>query len=88
MELKEAIEARDPSRVRATLGKADKLVGPHFKFEEHDLYPRLTEFLGEARVQKLLTEHDGVFRGVAAERMEEKRRQGATLQEYRRERMQ
>ena len=139
MELKGGIETRDPARVRATLGEANKLVGPHFKFEEHHLYPRLTEFLGEARVQKLLTEHDGVFRGVTAlvalaqkdawteadarsaaanldliwehpitcdglslyierlppkvqasllEQMEEKRRQGTTLLEYRQERMQ
>lgn len=54
MDLREAIEARDPARVRVTLDGANRLVGPHFKFEERHLYPSLTPFLGEARMQKLL----------------------------------
>jgi hypothetical protein len=66
MDLRNAIQARDVGRVRATLDKANKLVGPHFKFEEKYLYPSLIEFLGEAGLQRLLTEHDGVFRGVAS----------------------
>jgi hypothetical protein len=66
MELRAGIQDRDPARVRATLNQANQLVGPHFKFEEQNLYPTLTEFLGEAGVQRLLTEHDGVFRGVTA----------------------
>lgn len=66
LDLRHAIQAHEPARVRTTLGQANQLVGPHFKFEEQNLYPSLTEFLGEAGVQRLLTEHDGVFRGVAA----------------------
>jgi hypothetical protein len=139
MDLRNAIQARDPARVRTTLSQANLLVGPHFKFEEQNLYPSLTEFLGEAGVQRLLTEHDGVFRGVAAlveladrdvwseaearsaganleliwehpvtcdglslyierlsaetrasllEKMEEKRQEGTTLLEYRKQRIQ
>ena len=59
IDLRHAIQARDPLRVRRTLNEANKLVGPHFKFEEQHLYPSLTEFVGEAGVQRLLTEHDG-----------------------------
>jgi len=48
------------------LAEADRLVAPHFEFEERYLYPSLKEFLGEGRLQRLLMEHDGVFRAVAA----------------------
>jgi hypothetical protein len=64
LDLRDAIAARDPLRVRATLGGANRLVGPHFKFEERHLYPSLTPFLGETRIQKLINEHDGIFRAV------------------------
>jgi hypothetical protein len=138
MDLRSAIRARDLARVRATLDAANKLVGPHFKFEELHLYQSLKEFTGEAGMYRLLMEHDGVFRGVAAllnlaaretwseaearaaeayveliwehpitcdglslyierlpaavqtellDRMEELRRQGTTLLEYRKERL-
>ncbi|HWP48041.1 MAG TPA: hemerythrin domain-containing protein [Candidatus Limnocylindrales bacterium] len=66
MDLRSAIQAQDIARIRATLNEANKLVGPHFKFEELHLYPKLREFIGEAGLQRLLTEHDGVFRGVMA----------------------
>jgi hypothetical protein len=66
MDLRNAIRARDPARVRATLDKANTLVGPHFKFEEQHLYLSLREFTGEAGLHRLLMEHDGVFRGVGA----------------------
>lgn len=66
MKLRSAIQDGDVDAVRGVLEAADRLVGPHFKFEELYLYPRLKEFLGEGRVQRLLTEHDGVFRGVGA----------------------
>lgn len=66
MDLRRAIQARDPARVRTVLDEANKLVGPHFKFEELHLYPLLKEFIGVGRWQRLLMEHDGVIRGVAA----------------------
>ncbi|MBI3910320.1 MAG: hemerythrin domain-containing protein [Armatimonadetes bacterium] len=66
IDLRSAIQARDPARIRATLNEANQLVGPHFKFEELYLYPSLVEFIGEAGMKRLLTEHDGVFRSVAA----------------------
>lgn len=63
-ELRGAIAERDIPRVRAILASAEKLVGPHFKFEELHLYPALQRFLGESYTQKLYNEHDGVFRSV------------------------
>ncbi|MBI3696092.1 MAG: hemerythrin domain-containing protein, partial [Acidobacteria bacterium] len=66
LDLRTAIEARQPARVRATLDEANHLVGPHFKFEELHLYPMLREFVGESGMLRLLTEHDGIFRAVAA----------------------
>lgn len=42
------------------LGRLNVLVGPHFRFEEEDLYPTLRVFLGEY-VDQLLKEHDGVI---------------------------
>lgn len=66
LNLRAAIRARAPARVRETLNHANQLVGPHFKFEELYLYQSLKEFTGEAGMHRLLIEHDGVFRGVAA----------------------
>lgn len=63
-ELRQAITNRDIARVRAILGAAEGLVGPHFKFEELYLYPTLEGFLGESYTKKLYNEHDGVFRSV------------------------
>lgn len=64
LDLRKAIRRRDPVRVAKTLNKANRLVGPHFKFEERHLYPALIPFVGEAGLMRLLNEHDGVFRGV------------------------
>ncbi len=63
-DLRQAITARDVERVRFILAVAEKLVGPHFKFEELYLYPALGPFLGEGKIQRLLNEHDGIFRGL------------------------
>lgn len=64
--IREAITQRNPERLAAVLAEANRLVGPHFEFEERYLYPDLKPFLGEERLQRLLVEHDGVFRAVAA----------------------
>ncbi|HZP01161.1 MAG TPA: hemerythrin domain-containing protein [Terriglobia bacterium] len=63
-ELRQAITQRDIPKVRTILASAEKLVGPHFKFEELYLYPALERFLGESYTKKLYNEHDGVFRSV------------------------
>jgi hypothetical protein len=63
-DMRQAIAAREVGRVRSILAVAEKLVGPHFKFEELYLYPALEPFLSEGRIKRLLNEHDGIFRGV------------------------
>ena len=64
VELRQAIEARNIPRVREILEAAEGLVRPHFKFEELYLYPTLERFLGEATAERLLVEHDRIFRSV------------------------
>lgn len=66
LDLRSAIKSCDSRKLGTTLSEADKLVGPHFKFEELHLYPSLKPFIGEIGIMRLLAEHDGVFRGVAA----------------------
>jgi len=63
-DLRQSIVKRDIPQVRTILGAAEKLVGPHFKFEELYLYPALEPFLGESYTKKLYNEHDGVFRSI------------------------
>lgn len=63
-ELRETISNRDIARVRMLLAATENLAGPHFKFEELYLYPTLERFLGEAYIERLVNEHDGIFRSV------------------------
>ncbi len=60
IELTNALQAKNVQRARELLGEIDKLVGPHFRFEEEALYPALRVFLGEY-VDDLIKEHDGVI---------------------------
>ncbi len=60
IELTNALQAKDIKRAREILRQIDKLVGPHFRFEEEALYPALRVFLGEY-VDDLIKEHDGVI---------------------------
>lgn len=60
IELTNALQAKNVARAREILGQIDKLVGPHFRFEEEALYPALRVFLGEY-VDDLIKEHDGVI---------------------------
>jgi hypothetical protein len=53
-----------PSRLHAILDRADRLLGPHCKWEEVFLYPALAALVGEVAVQRLITEHDGVHRSL------------------------
>ncbi len=56
------IEKGELEKARGTLAELDRLVGPHFRFEEEALYPLLKQFLGEAYYESLLQAHDRVIR--------------------------
>lgn len=60
IELTAALEAKEVKKAREILARIDKLIGPHFQFEEEALYPALRVFLGEY-VDDLIKEHDGVI---------------------------
>ncbi len=57
IELASALESKEIEKAREVLERLNKLLGPHFRFEEEKLYPTLRKFLGEY-VDKLLEEHD------------------------------
>ena len=61
LELSAALEKGQVAQASEILGSLDKLVGPHFRYEEEALYPSLREFLGEY-VDQLLSEHDDVIK--------------------------
>lgn len=54
------LKAKDVVKARKILGDLNTLVGPHFRYEEENLYPALKVFLGEY-VDQLLKEHDGAI---------------------------
>lgn len=60
--LHRAISNGDLPGMRSSLAHADRLLGPHCKWEEVFLYPALTGLIGEVAIQRLMTEHDGVHR--------------------------
>ncbi|MFB3818324.1 MAG: hemerythrin domain-containing protein [Candidatus Methylomirabilales bacterium] len=62
--LRRALCDADRVRLRAALDAADRLLGPHCKWEEIFLYPALGGVVGEVRVQRLMTQHDGVHRSL------------------------
>jgi hypothetical protein len=64
LRLRRAIEQCDVSAVRSILAGADTLLGAHFKFEEHHLYPALTGFIGVDGARQMVREHDDIFEGV------------------------
>ncbi|MBI2852804.1 MAG: hemerythrin domain-containing protein [Chloroflexi bacterium] len=55
-----AAEKGDLPKARESLGNLDKMVGPHFRYEEEALYPTLRTFLGKY-VDQLISEHDGAI---------------------------
>jgi hemerythrin len=61
LKLMEEIEAGRIADARKTLSELDKLVGPHFRFEEESLYPLLQRFFGKAYYESLLRAHDRVI---------------------------
>ncbi len=58
LDIADAAVKGDLGKARSSLGTLDNLVGPHFRYEEESLYPKLREFLGEY-VDQLVREHDG-----------------------------
>lgn len=54
----EAFRAHNKARITAMIGKAARLTGPHFRYEEEALYPSLVEVLGEDYIEKMLLDHD------------------------------
>lgn len=58
LDLAGAAEAGELDKARNILGEIDKMVGPHFRYEEEQLYPTLREFLGDY-ADSLVAEHDG-----------------------------
>ena len=55
-----AIKAKDLDKARGILGQLNEITGPHFRYEEEDLYPAMREFLGEY-VDTLISEHNTII---------------------------
>lgn len=60
LQMIDLLQSKDVVGARKILGNLNILVGPHFRFEEDALYPRLRTLLGEY-VDNLLNEHNGVI---------------------------
>ncbi len=63
IELSNALQSKDLERAAEILEKLNKLLGPHFRFEEEALYPTLRRFLGEY-IDQLLREHDEAIKSA------------------------
>lgn len=61
LDLLEAFQVRDKTRIQSLLNQAAVLTGPHFRYEEESLYPALVEIFGEGYIEKLLGDHDRVI---------------------------
>lgn len=64
LELVRAFDERDARRARSLVATVAQATGPHFRYEEEAMYPRLTAIFGDAYVGKLLTDHDGAIRNA------------------------
>lgn len=60
LDIFDALKAKNVAKARKILGDINTLVGPHFRYEEEHLYPKLKFFLGEY-VDQLLKEHDSAI---------------------------
>ena len=58
--ISEALTKKDIAKAREILGVLNELTGPHFRYEEENLYPALRKYLGEY-VDQLYKEHDNVI---------------------------
>jgi hypothetical protein len=64
IDLMQAFGQRDTTRARALVAAVAEATGPHFRYEEEAMYPRLTSIFGDAYVDKLLADHDGAIRNA------------------------
>lgn len=64
LDLVRAFGERDAGRVRSMVAAVAQATGPHFRYEEEAMYPRLTAIFGDAYVGKLLADHDGAIRNA------------------------
>lgn len=60
LSISEALRDKDVGKAREILGVLNELTGPHFRYEEENLYPALRKYLGEY-VDTLYKEHDNVI---------------------------
>lgn len=58
LDLLQAFQDRDTSRIQSLLPEIARFVGPHFRYEEEALYPALTDLFGEPYIEQLFGDHD------------------------------
>ena len=63
--LVEAFQRRDVAEVSSLLDELTFYTGPHFRYEEEELYPRLVPFYGDDHVDQLYDDHDRAIARVA-----------------------
>jgi hypothetical protein len=57
LDLIDAFEKQDQARALEAIVEMEALAGPHFFYEQEELYPALAEEHGDEQVEKLLEEH-------------------------------
>jgi hemerythrin len=63
--LVEAFQRRDVAEISSVLDELTFYTGPHFRYEEEELYPRLAPFYGHDYVDELYGDHDRAIARVA-----------------------
>lgn len=63
-DLIEAFRAHDRDTAAAIVGRIAVLTGPHFRYEEEELYPALVQIFGASYVESLIDDHDGAIAGA------------------------
>lgn len=64
VELRTAVREGDSVRAHEMVESLDRVMGPHIRVEEEDLYPMLAAYLGEQNVSGLIAEHDGAAAAI------------------------
>lgn len=65
LEMIGAFDRQDIAAARDIFGKINVLAGPHFRYEEEALYPKLRFFFG-SNVDRLIREHDDIVAAAKA----------------------
>lgn len=58
LDLVQAFQDRDRTRIQPLVARTAVLAGPHFRYEEESMYPLLVQFFGEGYINKLFQDHD------------------------------